>query len=183
MKRIGQIILAGLLSTAITGTSLAEGIRIAELGDSISIRFTLKESETGKLVTQTPNEAPFTFVVGQKRVVPGLEEFLIGKAEGFTGEVTVAPDKAFGIRNEKKIVSVERDKLPPQALAPGVFVDTKNPKTGEVRRGQVLKLDQKEVTLDFNHPMAGKSLKYDVSIVQIAKAETSDKDSGKTTSL
>jgi FKBP-type peptidyl-prolyl cis-trans isomerase 2 len=156
--------------SVVAATCFAEGVRYVEPGDTVAIRFTLKDADTGQVVTQTPNDAPFSFIIGQKKVVPGLEEFLVGKVEGFSGDVVVAPEKAYGTRNEKKVISVERKLLPPQALSPGVFIDTKSPKTGELRRAQVVKLDDNgSVTLDFNHPMAGKALSYSVVVVGVQK--------------
>ena len=112
---------------------------------------------------------PTAYLHGQGNIIPGLEQEMLGKAEGDQFSVTIAPAQAYGPRRPD---SVQR--VPIKHLS-GV----KKPRVGQVvsvqtdrglRQVQVIKVGRFNVDVDTNHPLAGKTLVFDVQIVDVRQA-------------
>jgi peptidylprolyl isomerase len=138
----------------------------AKEGDKVKVNYT-GSLEDGTVFGSSPEEDPLEFTIGQKKVLPSFENAVVGMNEGDTKTVSIPPDEAFGDRKEDLIFDVERTKLPP-----GIDL-----KLGEVLRvgsdeGQdfdviIANIDDEVVTLDGNHPLAGKVLNLEIQLIQI----------------
>ena len=138
----------------------------AKEGDKVKVNYT-GSLEDGTVFGSSPNEEPLEFTIGQRNVLPSFENAVIGMNEGDTKTVSIPPEEAFGDRKEDLIFDVERTKLPP-----GIDL-----KLGEVLRvgsdeGQdfdviIANIDDEVVTLDGNHPLAGKVLNLEIQLIQI----------------
>ena len=137
--------------------------------DSKEIFDTTIEEEAKKAGIYRENERyePILLIVGEKWIVEGVDESLVGKKEGEHYEIEVSPDKGFGLRDSKKIVTTSIRKLQRSGLK------------GDIRPGMVIEVNgmpaivravvSGRVMLDFNPPLAGKYLIYKIWIRKIVK--------------
>jgi peptidylprolyl isomerase len=138
----------------------------AKEGDKVKVNYT-GSLEDGTVFGSSPEEDPLEFTIGQKTVLPSFENAVIGMNEGETKTVSIPPEDAFGLPKEDLIFDVDRTKLPP-----GIDL-----KLGAVLRvgsdeGQdfdviIANIDDKIVTLDGNHHLAGKVLNLEIQLIQI----------------
>jgi len=103
---------------------------------------------------------PHLIVLGAGQLVKGFEEDLIGKEIGYSGKVEIAPENAFGLRDPKKVEMVPANRFKEQKPYPGMRVGIEN------RTGTVTRLIGRKVSVDFNHPLADKTIVYEYKIVE-----------------
>lgn len=131
--------------------------------------FTLK-LEDGTIADSTENEEPMQFVMGDGSMIPGLERSLYGLRIGEKQNVRIGPDDAFGQRDPENIRIMKREEFPAEmALEPGVIIEF-DTETGESIAGMITEVQTENVNVDFNHPLAGHEVTFDVEIVDINPA-------------
>lgn len=127
-------------------------------------------SEPGQPTIESSRDGePLAILAGHGNIIPGLEAALLGRGAGDRFEVTVAPGEAYGERVENLIQRVPKKYLRDAAsLRPGMrtLVQTSQ---GQ-RMAVVLKVGMSVVDLDMNHPMAGKTLSFDIEVVDVRAA-------------
>ncbi len=110
---------------------------------------------------------PGTFSVGNNELLPAMEEEIIGMEKGETKEFTLSPEQAFGFMQEDAIIKIPKNNLELRKdITPGMYIDIQNNQK-ETFRGKILAIDEENITMDFNHPLAGKTLNYKIEIVNI----------------
>ena len=120
----------------------------------------------GSEVDSTRRGRPATFVVGDGNLLPGFEEALFGLKAGDDEQLRIAPEQGFGVREPKNVQILARDRFPTEPpLETGLIVSFAAP-DGELP-GVVLRLWDDTVEVDFNHPLAGRTLTFDVSIIRV----------------
>ena len=124
---------------------------------------TTDEAEAKSAGIHSPNAiyGPVTICVGQKHVILGLDEELVGKEAGAEGDVTVTPEKAFGDRDPKRIKSFPKNQFKEKPVR-GMPV-----KMDEMGEGTVVDVIGSKVIVDFNPPLAGQTLVYHYKIEEI----------------
>src|SRR5258705_11586846 len=143
----------------------AKDERVVKDGMMVSLDYTLK-SPDGKLIETSKGREPLKYIHGQKMMIPGLEKELTGMKVGAEKHVTVKPEDAYGKVNPKAVQEVPKEKVPPDALKVGAVLAARNPE-GIVVPMTVREIKEKTVVMDLNHPMAGKTLVFDVKVVDI----------------
>ncbi|MGB7787132.1 FKBP-type peptidyl-prolyl cis-trans isomerase [Methanoregula sp.] len=136
-------------------------IRISYTGTVNGNVFDTTDGEEAKKAgIHSPNAiyGPVTICVGQKHVIIGLDEELVGKKAGAEGSVTVTPEKAFGERDPKKVQSFPKNKFSQKPVR-GMPV-----KIEEQGEGTVVDVIGSKVLVDFNPPLAGQTLTYTYKI-------------------
>ena len=109
---------------------------------------------------------PLVFLVGADQILPALEESLRGLEVGDSREITLPPEKAYGAINPEAYKEVEAKLIPEDLRFEGALLVVSDEQFGEMLiRVDSLKNDQ--IVLDFNHPLAGKTLKFDVRIIDV----------------
>ena len=135
-------------------------------GDTVSIHY--KGSlEDGTVFDSSEGRDPLQFEVGSGQIIPGLDEALPGMSEGESKTVTVEPENAYGEVNPNAVQSVPRDTVPdeiPLEVGTPLQVQTQDGRTVPVT---VSGLTDDTVTLDANHPLAGKTLTFEIEVVKI----------------
>jgi len=122
-----------------------------------------EEAKTAGIHSPTAIYGPVTICVGQKHVILGLDEELVGKKAKAEGDVTVAPEKAFGERDPKRIQSYPKNKFTEKPVR-GMPV-----KMEELGEGTVVDVIGSRVIVDFNAPLAGQTLVYHYKIEEVVK--------------
>jgi len=167
LNLFSRLTLIAALAT-VTQVSAAEkpkDDRVVKDGMMISMEYTLK-SPDGKLIESSKGREPLKYIHGQRMMIPGLEKELTGMKVGGEKHVTVKPEDAYGPMNAKAFEEVPKEKLPPEGLKVGAMLAAKTP-DGRVVPMRVHEIKEKTVVMDMNHPMAGKTLVFDVKIVDI----------------
>lgn len=133
-------------------------------GKVVSIEYTLK-LENQEVIDSTQGKDPLTYTHGTEQLVPGLERAMEGMAVGDSKQVTVTPEDGYGSVNPSAFQEVKKDLIPPDAKV-GAQLQGKGP-DGQPVYPRVSEIKDDSVVLDFNHPLAGKTLNFDVKIVDI----------------
>jgi peptidylprolyl isomerase len=134
-------------------------------GDTVRIHYTCK-LEDGT-VADSSGIDPIEFTLGKGDVIKGLEEAVIGMKVGQSKTINIPPDKAYGLRHEDWALDVPRNKMPEGIKAEaGVCLGIPR-EDGSSYPAAVTHISESSVTLDFNHPLAGKELIFDVSLLEI----------------
>ena len=133
---------------------------------SVSIEYTIKLDDDSLVDTNVKSD-PLTFVYGDGKVIPGLEKALEGMKVGDSKKVVVSPEEGYGESNPKAFVEVAKDKVPEGALKAGAMLQGQSADGASVY-ARVSEVKESTVVLDHNHPLAGKTLHFDVKILEIS---------------
>jgi peptidylprolyl isomerase len=140
----------------------------AAKGDTVKVHYTGKLSD-GTVFDTSEDKAPLSFIIGKNEVIPGFEEAVVGMVTGEKKTVSILPGKAYGEARENLVETVERGTLPPDLeLNVGGQLEVTR-QDGSIFHVMVTALDEEEVTLDANHPLAGKELIFDIAMLEIKK--------------
>lgn len=141
------------------------------------VRFHYTVSEPGTPALETSREhEPSMILIGHGNIIPGLETAMLGREAGDKFEVTVAPDQAYGERREGLTQRVPRKHFKNAKLAPGMNVLL--PTEAGPRAMTVRKVGMSVVDVDLNHPMAGKTLSFEIEILGVREASAEEKQHG-----
>jgi FKBP-type peptidyl-prolyl cis-trans isomerase 2 len=133
-------------------------------GSRVQLEYTLTDS-AGTLLDSNKDAEPFTYTHGERQIVPGLESALAGKRAGEVAKVTVKPEDGYGKVDPKAQIEVGRERVPPDVKV-GTQLTGRDTKGG-TRAVRVKEIKEKSVVLDLNHPLAGKTLVFDVRILSV----------------
>jgi peptidylprolyl isomerase len=139
----------------------------AKTGDTVKVHYT-GTLEDGSVFDSSEGRDPLEFKMGEGSIIPGFEKAVEGMEKGDSETVTIEADDAYGPYQEEMVFQVSASEVP----------EDLDPKVGEqlqVRQADgstvvvvVKAMDEKEVTLDANHPLAGKALTFKIELVEIA---------------
>lgn len=165
------ITLAGLASVAAEeakpeATTTAPSI---EAGSKVSLEYTLRDDE-GKVLDSNKGRSPLTYVQGEQQIVPGLERALVGMHAGEGKKVVVPPDDGYGALDPAAVTEVPKELVPAEARVAGTELVARSPQ-GATRLVRVRAVKEETVVIDLNHPLAGKTLHFDVKVVGVEPPE------------
>ena len=142
----------------------------------VTIDYTLKDDNGN--VLDSSNDGQFTYLHGSNNIIPGLENALTGKSAGDEVEVTVSPTEGYGERNDSMVQAVPRDMFDSeQEIEVGMQFHAQSPE-GDMVVVTVMDVDDDDITVDGNHPLAGKHLNFGVKVVDVREATTEEIDHG-----
>ena len=140
------------------------------IGDGTVVSFHYKlQDDTGTFNESSESGSPVVYMHGRSNIVPGLEKELAGKKSGDKLTATVAPEEGYGQRNENAVQRVPIKHLAtrgPFSVGQTVVVNTRD----GGRQARVLKVGHFNLDLDLNHPLAGRTLTFDIEIVEVRAA-------------
>lgn len=134
----------------------------------VTLHFTLK-LPGGDVVDSTLGKAPATFKVGDGSLLPGFESSLFGLKAGDQRTFEIEPERGFGPGSPQNIQTVPRNQFNEMELEPGLLVIFKDAAGGEMP-GVVKTIHESIVEVDFNHPLAGKIITFEVEIIEVKAA-------------
>ncbi|MDT8309070.1 MAG: peptidylprolyl isomerase [Bacteroidales bacterium] len=134
--------------------------------DTVAIHYTGK-LENGDVFDSSANAEPLEFKVGEGKVIPGFEKEVIGMEVNETKSFTIPTEEAYGDRRDDLIQKVEKSMLP-EDLKPelGMTLMSESPE-GHQMMLKVTEIDDETITVDANHPLAGKDLSFDITVIDI----------------
>ncbi len=134
----------------------------------VSFHYRLKE-EGGEIFEDSHKDTPILYMHGHKGMLAGVEEAMEGKSAGESFDVTVTPEKGYGRRREGEIQRVPKKHLLTKGkINVGQVVQVNA--EGGAREAIVVKVGLKNVDIDSNHPLAGKTLVFSIEIIDIRDA-------------
>lgn len=135
-------------------------------GTRVYVNFSLS-LEDGSEIDTNFGQDPVDFEIGDGSLLPGFERLLFGMGAGERQLFTVEPEHAFGQPNDNNLQRVARENFDPEAeLTPGLVFSFADAAGGEVA-GMVVAFDETDVTIDFNHPLAGRTILFDVLVHRV----------------
>jgi len=139
----------------------------AKQGDTVKVHYTGK-FEDGTVFDSSTDRDPLQFTIGEGQIIPGFEQAVIGMNPGESKTVDVPSEKAYGPHREELVMEVDRAKFP-EHIKPEVGQQLQIPQAqGQAIIVTVTNISESSVTLDANHPLAGKDLTFDIELVEIA---------------
>ena len=143
---------------------------VIDEGMEITLHFTLK-LEDATVVDSTKDKEPATFVFGDGNLPPGFEHPLKGLGAGAHDSFAIPPEHAFGQHNEQNIQTLKREDFGDETPEPGLMLSFAD-KAGTELPGVVKEIDGDRVEVDFNHPLAGRTLTFEVEVLNVKPATT-----------
>jgi FKBP-type peptidyl-prolyl cis-trans isomerase SlyD len=141
----------------------------------VSIHYTLKD-DAGNVLDSSEGSDPLAYIQGHGNLVPGLEKALEGKTSGNKVAVTLPPEEGYGKRNEELVQRVPKRQLHKGEIRKGMQFQAQTPEG--MRLFTVTAVVGDMVTLDGNHPLADKTLHFDVEIVEVREATAEELEHG-----
>lgn len=130
--------------------------------------------QDGTVAESSFDDAPLVFTLGEGTLIEGLELALYGLRPGDKQRLSLLPEQAFGLRDPEKVHRLPRADFPAEmTLEPGCIIGFDTP-DGEELPGMVVKAESAEVEVDFNHPMAGHVVIFEVEIIDVVLADADD---------
>jgi FKBP-type peptidyl-prolyl cis-trans isomerase SlyD len=134
-------------------------------GSKVELEYTLTD-DGGKVLDSNKGRKPLTYTQGERQIVPGLEKALDGMHVGEEKKVTVTPADGYGEVNPNAVTEVPKEKIPADALKVGTELVGKD-QSGAIKYVRVKEIKEKTVVIDMNHPLAGKTLYFDVKVLGV----------------
>jgi FKBP-type peptidyl-prolyl cis-trans isomerase SlyD len=164
----------GMITALLVSTYLiAEAAEISDAqireGSQVALEYTLSD-ESGTVIESNKGKQPMSYIHGKSQIIPGLEKELSGMKVGEEKKIQVQPEDGYGPINPDAFQEVPKDKLPPEALKVGAMLMAQGPR-GQGISVRVHEIKDTTVIMDFNHPMAGKTLSFDVKVSEIKTPE------------
>lgn len=138
----------------------------AKNGDKVKVHYTGR-LEDGTVFDSSTDREPIEFVIGSGRMIAGFDRGVVGMSVGETKTITLAPEDAYGYPTDERIMEIDRAQFPEDLeLEVGMELGGFGPFPA-----RVTELTDDVVTVDANHPMAGKTLIFDLELVEIVSPE------------
>jgi len=138
----------------------------AKAGDRVKINFTGK-LEDGSVFANSADSEPLEFKLGEGKIIPSIENAVEGMNVGESKTVKVPPEQAYGQRHDEFVEEVGRDKFP-KDVEPQVGQQFEVPQQeGQPMVIRVVDVSEQTVTLDGNHPLAGRDLTFELELLEI----------------
>ncbi len=148
-----------------------------EMNKVITFNFTVKDEE-GAVLDSSENKEPLSYLSGTNSILPKLEETLNGMIIGSIKNVKIAAGEAYGDYKEEAVQTVKKEQFPQEAqLVAGARYVANSPDGGQMPF-VIKEVKENDVTVDFNHPLAGKDLEFDVELLDVRDATPEEMQHG-----
>lgn len=139
----------------------------AQTGDTVEVHYTGRLSD-GTVFDSSEEGGPLRFTLGEGELIPGFEQAVLGMEPGESRTATLAPEDAYGERRDDLVFQVPRSELP-EEIDPerGDRLEVKD-REGRTFEVSVAEVGEGSVTLDANHPLAGRELVFEIELLEIA---------------
>jgi peptidylprolyl isomerase len=137
-------------------------------GDKVRVHYTGRLND-GEVFDSSDQKKPFEFTIGRQEVVPGFEQAVMGMSPGQNKTTTISANRAYGAHMEDLVVVVDRKNINDDInLEIGQRLKIKQP-DGQEFVVIIIEISDSTVKLDANHPLAGKSLTFDINLIEIVE--------------
>lgn len=137
-------------------------------GSKIKVEYEGKLDDGTVFDSSEKHGKPLEFEAGSGKVIPGFDKAIIGMKKGEEKEIKLKPEEAYGEPKPQLVKKVPREQLPKdQEIKAGMVLAVGLP-TGQQIPARVAKAEEKEITIDLNHPLAGKTLNFKIKVVDVS---------------
>ena len=143
----------------------------------VGIEYEVKEAGSTDVVDSNKGGQPLEFIIGKGQIIPGLEKALVGMSKDESGDIMVAAAEAYGELNPEAKQTLPIEQFEGVDLKEGMALYGQG-ENGQTVQVTVTSFDDKEVTIDFNHPLAGKDLMFSVTVLSAREATADEIASG-----
>lgn len=158
--------LLAILATFMLSSPLhAEEAKVITEGSKVSLEYTLN-IDGGETVDSNTGDEPLVYTQGNQEIIPALEEELQGLAPGDEKQVTLEPEEAYGTVDPDAFREVPLEQIPEDARSEGQLLVMQD-QQGNQQQIKVSEIRDETALLDLNHPLAGKTLQFDVKVVDV----------------
>ncbi|MEJ2054707.1 MAG: peptidylprolyl isomerase [Calditrichaceae bacterium] len=142
----------------------------------VSIHYTLKNDD-GKVLDSSSGKNPFTYLHGNKNIISGLENALTGKKPGEKLNISIPPEKAYGVRDEALVQTIPKSVFQGiDKIEEGMQFQAKSDEGVQVVT--VTNVEGDKITVDGNHALAGETLNFDVEVADVREATSEELEHG-----
>jgi FKBP-type peptidyl-prolyl cis-trans isomerase 2 len=139
----------------------------AKNGDNVSVHYTGTLNDGTKFDSSHDRGEPISFTLGEGQMIAGFDSAVTGMSVGETKTVVLEPEQAYGNSNPEAIQVVPKTEFPNDfEFVTGGVVEGQYP-NGQMFRATITEVAENEATIDFNHPMAGKTLNFEIEVVSV----------------
>lgn len=132
----------------------------------------------GEVIDSSDEEGPLTYLHGYDNILPGLEDELLGMKVGESKVLALAPEDGYGEYSDEAFMDVSRQEFTEEIpLEIGVELHLTDSE-GDEAYATIAEIGDETITLDFNHPLAGKELNFEIKVMEMRKAEPVELDHG-----
>ena len=157
---------------------MAENGKPKRIVDNVVVTMAYKLTVDGEVIDSTEEGEALVFIQGYGSIIPGLENSLYGMEKGGTRPVRVPAADAYGDYDLENILSIPLSEFPEELdLKPGMELEMED-KEGDIVFAKIVSIGKSRVKMDFNHPLAGKDLDFDVTIQDLRHATQKELDQG-----
>ena len=150
--------------------SLTNPLEIAP-GSHVTLHLSLASTD-GLEAISTFGQEPLEFAMGDGTLQPGLEIALYGLKSGDKQTLTLEPEQAYGLHDDELIYAIDQEEFPDKSMLKEGQVISFSLPNGEETLGTIVEMDDDEITVDFNHPLAGHSVVFSVEVIEVAPSAT-----------
>jgi FKBP-type peptidyl-prolyl cis-trans isomerase 2 len=166
-------VLSGFIAALVFFAGSSEGAEkkkggeppVVSEGKSVKVHYTLMVD--GKVMDSSNGREPLQFKAGSHQIIPGFEKAVMGMKVGEKKSFKVSPEEGYGQEDPKAIQNVPKSQLPPDITPKAGMTLYAQTKDGQHFPVRIVEVKKDEVVMDFNHPLAGKTLNFDVEVVEI----------------
>ncbi len=138
----------------------------AKVGDVVRVHYK-GYFDDGTVFDTSRNAEPFEFTLGNDMVIPGFENAILGMEVGDVRTVEISPEEGYGERREDLVIEIDKNQVPPEIQPEvGMMLQLQSGQ-GEAIPVMVSAIGETTITLDGNHPLAGKKLNFEIELVEI----------------
>lgn len=146
--------------------------------DNLVVTLDYKLIVEDEMLESTEDGEPILFIQGIGQIIPGLENALYGMEVGDQKTVVIQPEDAYGEYDPESLQEAKKEEFSEEVpLDVGTFLDLEDDE-GDVLSAQVIAAEEDTVTLDFNHPLAGKTLTFEITVADLRSASEEELDHG-----
>jgi FKBP-type peptidyl-prolyl cis-trans isomerase SlyD len=150
----------------------------SQIADDVVVSLAYTLTVNGNVVDSSDESNPVVFLQGYGNIIPGLERELYGLRVGDEKHIVVQPRDGYGEIDPDAIMRIPKEEFPPQIpLVTGVELEVRDME-GNILHATIVGVDEEAVTLDFNHPLAGQELVFDVKVVDLRQATNEELQHG-----
>jgi len=139
----------------------------AVVADDVVVSMDYKLTVDSEVVDSSENDDPIEFLQGHGQIIPGLEQAIYGMKIGDEKTITILPADGYGEVEKDAFIQISRSEFPADIPAQvGISIQMQD-EHGEILDARIFEVATESITLDFNHPLAGKTLNFEVSVVDL----------------
>ncbi len=152
--------------------------KLTEVANDLVVTIEYKLTVDGEMIDSSEGDAPLEYLHGHANIIFGLEKELTGMKVGESKNVEVSPEEGYGEVDDEAVLEVPRGEFPEDVpLEPGIELEITDDE-GDMMFATIIEIGDEDVVLDTNHPLAGQTLFFEVSIVDLRQATEDEIEHG-----